>query len=195
MALPAVQNDAASSGDPSVADLSSSAEAPEGDQLVVSNDAEGEASSPEDLAYARTQGWVEKDRYRGNPDEWVDATEFAERARNINPIINARNRELKEERDNLQRQLEELRADTSGAMEFARKQAKREYDAELATLRAQKAAAIDDSDGAAVVALDEKIRRARLRQEARHGRHAEGGAGHRAPVRSQRVDRQGTGLR
>jgi hypothetical protein len=39
-------------------------------------------------------GWVDKDNYRGNPADWVDAKTFVERGRQIMPILQRNNERL-----------------------------------------------------------------------------------------------------
>jgi hypothetical protein len=117
----------------------------------------GEEASEEDIAYARSQGWVEKEKYRGDKAEWADAKTFADRARQINPIINARNRTLAVELAEARRQIEQLRQDSAEALDMVRAQARRDYDTQLTGLKAQRAAAIDDGDGATVQAIEDKI--------------------------------------
>lgn len=46
---------------------------------------------------ARKQGWVPLDRYRGDPNEWIDADEFVKIGQEINPVLRANNRRLEED--------------------------------------------------------------------------------------------------
>jgi hypothetical protein len=110
-----------------------------------------------DRAYAAKQGWVPKDQYSGPDDKFVDFKTYAQRAREINPIINERNRKLESSIEKLQRENEQLRKDTVEALRFQREFDKREFDAKISDLRKQKAEAIKDGDGEKVNTLDEKI--------------------------------------
>lgn len=48
----------------------------------------------EEVAEAKALGWADKDSWRGNPDEWVDAHEFLERGRGIMPVMRENNKRL-----------------------------------------------------------------------------------------------------
>lgn len=56
---------------------------------------------------ARRMGWVDKERFRGPEDKWVDAATFAKRGEEILPIVQSQNRKLQEGIDNLRRELAE----------------------------------------------------------------------------------------
>ena len=50
-------------------------------------------STPDDISKAREMGWLPKDKWRGNPDNWRSAKEFVKRGEDFLPIIKAeRNR-------------------------------------------------------------------------------------------------------
>jgi len=46
---------------------------------------------------AREMGWTPKDKFRGNPDRWVDAAEFVEKAEHVMPILRADRNRLRNE--------------------------------------------------------------------------------------------------
>ena len=50
--------------------------------------------SPEILREAKTLGWVPKDQFRGSADDWVDASTFVERGKQVMPILNHNNERL-----------------------------------------------------------------------------------------------------
>lgn len=113
--------------------------------------------SDEDTAYASSQGWVDRESYKGPANKWVDAGTFADRARNIVPIINSRNRALVDANEALKREIAQVREDAAEAIKLSRAQSTRDYNGALAGLRAQKAAAIDDADGAKVNQIEDQI--------------------------------------
>lgn len=49
------------------------------------------------LAEATEHGWTPKDKFRGDPERWVDAKTFVERAATVLPLIRKRNAELTSE--------------------------------------------------------------------------------------------------
>lgn len=55
---------------------------------------EGEVDQ-EVLNEAADLGWVPLDKFKGDPDKWVDAHEFVERGRNIMPILRKNNDRLR----------------------------------------------------------------------------------------------------
>lgn len=64
------------------------------------------AYNPEIERRAREMGWSTRDRWRGNPDEWVDAAEFVRRADNVLPIIRSHLNKSQEEVKRLKQELE-----------------------------------------------------------------------------------------
>ncbi|UOF81825.1 hypothetical protein [Caudoviricetes sp.] len=54
----------------------------------------GEQTLPDTESRARAMGWVPKEEYKGNPDNWRDAGEFVRRGEEILPIVQERNRDL-----------------------------------------------------------------------------------------------------
>lgn len=119
-----------------------------------------------ELKEAREIGWADKDKWRGKPEDWVDAKTFLERGRQILPIVTAHNRKLKTDLENVGGELasvkEALRASTAAIealqqshdedvqeqVEAARKQLKEELEA-----------ASRDGDHKAVADLTEQMTR------------------------------------
>ena len=56
---------------------------------------------------ARKMGWVPKEEWRGNPDQWRDADTFVQRGEEILPILQANNRELLEKVNRLESTVQE----------------------------------------------------------------------------------------
>ena len=113
---------------------------------------------------ARQQGWVPKEDFRGNENEWVSAEDFVERGRQILPILRANYDRLKKEttkeREQHQRELDEVKKTAAEFKEFQKEafeRKKKEFDSELARLRSEKARAISDGDGDRVAEIEDKI--------------------------------------
>jgi hypothetical protein len=112
------------------------------------------------LKEAKSQGWVEKDHYRGDPNDWVDAPQFVKRGREILPILRKNNENLQRDLQATKDQLKEFRA---AAEEFKRFQADSyqrkvsELNSRLEELKASRAQAISDGDGAKATALDDAL--------------------------------------
>ncbi|MCI0559225.1 MAG: hypothetical protein MN733_12080 [Nitrososphaera sp.] len=118
--------------------------------------------SPEDKAdaverEARLQGWVEKDEYRGNADEWVDADTFVKRGREVNPILRANNKRLMAQIDDIKRQNQEMRRTMDEFSAYHADTAKRAYDKALADLKKDKKDAVAAGDVTQALELADRI--------------------------------------
>ena len=80
-------------------------EAPEG----LENEGEGEGPSAEVVSRAKEMGWAEKEKWRGNPDAWIDAEEFVRKGEEVLPLIRASNRKLNDQLSQRDRELAALR--------------------------------------------------------------------------------------
>lgn len=94
---------------------------------------------------AMEQGWVPQEQWEGDPADWRPAKEFVDRGELFKKID-----DLKRSNKALQQGHEELVRHHLQVRQLAYKEA-------LETLRAQKAAALEEGDAKAVVILDEKI--------------------------------------
>lgn len=150
MPQPQAQPKGSAGIDPSVAALANSAsDQGGGDQSSAADDA--------DRDYAMQQGWVPKDKYTGPEERFVDFKDYADRARNIVPIINERNRKLEKQLEVANSRLDQMAKDTKEALRMQRAVDKGIFDTEIAKLRGQRAQAIKDGDGDAVNTIDDKI--------------------------------------
>lgn len=59
----------------------------------------------EELREARSLGWADKDKWKGNPENWVDAKTFLERGKTVLPIVQATNKRLADQLAATQQQL------------------------------------------------------------------------------------------
>lgn len=106
---------------------------------------------------ARAQGWVPEDSFRGNPSDWVDAATFAQRGRDINPILRNNNKRLLSQIDEVRKQNDELRATMQEFSKHHADTAQREYDRALNDLKVAKKAAIDAGDTADALTIADQI--------------------------------------
>jgi hypothetical protein len=109
---------------------------------------------------AESQGWVPKERFRGNESDWVDADVFVKRGREILPILRKNNENLVRDLNATKEQLKEFRqaAEDFKAFQrdsYARKAA--DYEKQIAEIKASRAQAISDGDGQKVNALDDAL--------------------------------------
>ena len=114
---------------------------------------EGNAPAPEDNKpqlsaaeqQAMEQGWVPQDEWEGDPDQWRPAKEFLDRGELFKKIED-QNRTIKE----FKRALDDLKGHHAKTRET-------EYARAIQALKAQKIAALEEGDAAAVVKLDDQI--------------------------------------
>ncbi|CAB4120852.1 hypothetical protein UFOVP2_30 [uncultured Caudovirales phage] len=113
---------------------------------------------------AKALGWIPKDQFRGDESKWTDADEFVRRGKDIMPILRKNNEKLLTEVTDVKGQLGAVQTALREAQEsmaefkkYHEETAQRAYDAALRDLRAQKATAITENDGATVVAVEEAI--------------------------------------
>jgi hypothetical protein len=88
---------------------------------------------------ARTQGWVPKEEFRGDPEKWVDAQTFVERGEKIIPI-------LKERNDHLFKEVKEVKDSVKEIKEFYAKSEERAYQKALRELEQRKLEAVENAD-------------------------------------------------
>lgn len=113
---------------------------------------------------AESQGWVPKERFRGNENDWVDADVFVKRGREILPILRKNNENLVKDLQATKDQLKEFR---EAAEEFKRFQKDayerkaQEYEDRIRQIKESRAQAISDGDGQKVNALDDALDQAK----------------------------------
>ncbi|CAB4217114.1 hypothetical protein UFOVP1590_28 [uncultured Caudovirales phage] len=109
---------------------------------------------------AEGQGWVTKDKYRGDEKDWVEADVFVKRGREILPILRKNNENLIRELNSTKEQLKEFRQTAEEFKTFQKESYERkigEYKDQIDRLKESRAQAISDGDGQKVNALDDAI--------------------------------------
>ena len=120
--------------------------------------------APEVRQEAESQGWVPKERFRGNESDWVDADTFVKRGREILPILRKNNENLIKDLQSTKEQLKEFR---EAAEEFKRFQKDayerkaQDYELRIQAIKESRAQAISDGDGQKVNALDDALDQAK----------------------------------
>lgn len=129
------------------------------DENVNENDSHDQVDEAV-VAEAASQGWVPKEKFRGNEEDWVDAEVFVKRGREIMPILRKNNESLLKELSATKSQLTELRTTAKEFEKFQKESYERkvqEYEHQLRELKAAKAQAIADGDGTKVNAIDDAM--------------------------------------
>lgn len=116
--------------------------------------------SSEVLHEAESQGWVPKERYRGNEADWVDANTFVKRGREILPILRKNNENLVRDLNNTREQLKEFKEAADEFKRFQKDAYERkaqDYEYRIQEIKDSRAQAITDGDGQKVNALDDAL--------------------------------------
>ena len=117
-------------------------------------------TAPEVVREAESQGWVPKERFRGNDNDWVDAETFVKRGREILPILRKNNENLMKDLNQTKEQLKEFREAAEEFKKFQRESYERkatDYEKRIQEIKDSRAQAISDGDGQKVNALDDAL--------------------------------------
>jgi hypothetical protein len=126
----------------------------------MSDENESGSIAPEILQEAESQGWVPKERFRGNESDWVDADMFVKRGREILPILRKNNENLIKDLNQTKEQLKEFKQAAEEFKKFQQEAYERkaaDYEDRIKAIRESRAQAISDGDGQRVNALDEAL--------------------------------------
>jgi len=122
-----------------------------GEDTVEAPEKDAKAEPAKDVeARARRMGWREKEKFRGDPDEWVDAGEFVRRGEEEVPILKSRLRELEKRDGETTKLMREL-------VENQKKQTERAVSDAIARLKAERREAVKDGDVDRVEQIDDRI--------------------------------------
>ena len=119
-----------------------------------------EAGGPDESikADARQMGWVPKEEFRGNPNDWVDADAFVQRGREIMPILRKNNERLLDKVKQLEQDMLESRNTLGDFRKYHEQALDQQRKAALTQLKAARKEAISNSDGEAFDQIEEYIR-------------------------------------
>lgn len=83
----------------------------------MAEDQDVDQSTPEQRQEATEIGWVDKDKFRGDPDRWVDAATYLARGRDVLPLLRKNNERLRGELQQTRTKLAELEASVAAGTE------------------------------------------------------------------------------
>ena len=129
------------------------------EEVVTSNEV-----APEVVKEAESQGWVPKERFRGNESDWVDADTFVKRGREILPILRKNNENLIKDLNHTKEELKQFREAAEEFKKFQRETYERkaqDYEKRIQEIKESRAQAISDGDGQKVNALDDALDQAK----------------------------------
>lgn len=106
---------------------------------------------------AKELGWVPKDEFKGDPSRWRDAESYVKRGEEFVPFIKKQNKLLADELNKLKTAHTEEVTRMGKLYDGLSKRLKAEYEDKLATLEAQREAAVSAGNVPAFKAADAKI--------------------------------------
>lgn len=115
-------------------------------------------------AEAAAGGWQPQDRWRGAPDEWVDAETFVKRGREINPILRKNNERLQAEIRARDAEINEIKQTMAEFAKFHEQTEAKAYERAIADLRKERREALESMDGERFDEVEQQIE---MLQEAR----------------------------
>lgn len=152
----------------------------------MSEEQEVQTPTPEVEAQARELGWKPKTEFRGDPKNWVPATEYVKRGENVLPYIQADRRKLFQKVDAQEQEIRRLSTALSESAEaittlkqFTTSDALKKKDQEIVTLRRELAEARRGGNVETEVEVESKLdaakeERAALASEAREPKKVNG---------------------
>lgn len=121
-------------------------------------------ATDEQKAKARDMGWIDRESFRGDASEFIDADEFVSRGEKLLPILKANNRklagEVRELRTTVNQQGQQLERAVTALNEFQKQGAQSRVDrlkAEKQRTLAEKTAAIQADDAAGQTQADDRL--------------------------------------
>lgn len=106
---------------------------------------------------ARLLGWVDKENYNGDPDNWKPADEFLKRGKEINAYLKRDMEKIRLEFRKKDAELEELKRISQEFAKYHEETEKRAYERALKDLKKERIEAIKEGDTERLEAVEEDI--------------------------------------
>lgn len=106
---------------------------------------------------ARSMGWQEREKFRGNPEDWVDAKTFVSRGKTFLPFLKKENQRLETEVSYLKNEVKDIRESANEYRRFLEEAHQRRLQNEVLMLRRAKVKAQEDQDFSRADQIDVKI--------------------------------------
>lgn len=95
---------------------------------------------------ARIMGHIPKEDFKGDPERWISAEQFVERADTMMPIMKAQNVKLEKKFLDIEKELEEQKELSKKIVKIHRKYSDDFYDGRVSDIKARKLKAVEDND-------------------------------------------------
>jgi len=95
---------------------------------------------------AKLQGWTPKEDFRGDPERWITAEQFVERADTMMPIMRAQNKKYEKQLSEIQQELKDQKKLTKKMIAIHGKYSQETYDSKIAEIKIQKSQAVEDGN-------------------------------------------------
>lgn len=132
-------------------------------QKTLDNGSESESTTNYEQK-AGEIGWTPLEKFRGDPEKFVDAKTFYEKAEHVLPIVKKQRDESRADAAQskiayaeLKKEVESIKSDAKEAIAFMRVGIEREYQSKIDVLKQAKAVAVSEGDGTAVNRIDDQI--------------------------------------
>lgn len=127
-------------------------------QQVESVENDVEVSQPSEAEVkARRLGWVPKEEFKGNEDQWRDADTFLQRGEEIHGYLKADLDRLHQTLSQRDKEIAEIRQTMDDFRKFHNETEARAYRRAIEELKQLKVNAIEEGNGAKVVEIDEQL--------------------------------------
>lgn len=108
-------------------------------------------------AAASARGWVPKGAFKGDPDKWIDAPAFLERAENEMPLLKANLRKMEKQYEESRKETKKLHELLKDVVANTNAQADRAVEQAIAKLKEERKQAAKEGDTDKVERLSEQI--------------------------------------
>jgi hypothetical protein len=117
---------------------------------------EEEAPAEEAVEEAKRMGWVEQEKFKGDPDRWVEAEKFVERGKNELPIMRERQKKADSNIKNLNNKISKMSDTFKEFRNYAEKREQSAVDKAVKDITAKQRVAVEDGDTPAFDKLEEE---------------------------------------
>lgn len=112
--------------------------------------------APEVVERAKLMGHIPKEEFKGDPERWVPADKYVERAENLMPILRSQLGKYEDKITTLQTTVESQRKTTEKLLKMSEKIGQQSYDQAMADIAKKQLVAVEESDVDTFKSLEEE---------------------------------------